>query len=85
MEMYCEFHSIFLILENIYYATNVVCTFRISESAGVKKIYLSKAANTPGISKKILSLCDKTVTIPMYGKNASLNVNVSVGIVLFSF
>ena len=38
-----------------------------------------------GVTKATLNLCDVAVTIPMYGKNPSLNVNVSVGIVLFSF
>lgn len=38
-----------------------------------------------GVNRTTLELCDTSVTIPMYGKNPSLNVNVSVGIVLFSF
>ena len=38
-----------------------------------------------GVNRTTLEQCDNVVTIPMYGKNASLNVNVSVGVVLFSF
>ena len=38
-----------------------------------------------GVNRTTIEQCDNVVTIPMYGKNASLNVNVSVGIVLFSF
>ena len=37
-----------------------------------------------GLSKKELSLCDAIVEIPMKGKNESLNVSVSAGVVLFS-
>ena len=36
-----------------------------------------------GISKEVLDLCDGVVEIPMYGVNISLNVIVSLGIVLF--
>lgn len=35
-----------------------------------------------GISKSILSLCDKTLKIPMKGKIDSLNVSVACGIIL---
>ena len=38
-----------------------------------------------GVNKTTLQQCDAAVTIPMYGKNPSLNVNVSTGIILFSF
>jgi len=38
-----------------------------------------------GVNRTTLELCDSAVMIPMYGKNASLNVNVSAGIILFSF
>jgi 23S rRNA (guanosine2251-2'-O)-methyltransferase len=36
-----------------------------------------------GVSKEILDLCDQIVEIPMWGVNKSLNVMVSLGIVLF--
>lgn len=38
---------------------------------------------TDGVSKETLSLCDAVVEIPMWGVNKSLNVMVSLGIVLF--
>jgi 23S rRNA (guanosine2251-2'-O)-methyltransferase len=36
-----------------------------------------------GISKEILNLCDAVVELPMFGVNVSLNVMVSLGIVLY--
>jgi len=38
-----------------------------------------------GVNRRTLDLCDFAVMVPMYGKNASLNVTVSAGVVLFSF
>lgn len=38
---------------------------------------------TTGISKEVLALCDAVVEIPMFGVNKSLNVMVSLGIVLY--
>jgi len=38
-----------------------------------------------GVNKITLQQGDAVVTIPMYGKNPSLDVNVGTGIVLFSF
>lgn len=38
---------------------------------------------TEGVSKEALGLCDKIVELPMYGINISLNVMVSLGIVLY--
>jgi len=38
---------------------------------------------THGVSKSALQMCDKIVEIPMWGVNVSLNVVVSLGIVLF--
>lgn len=39
---------------------------------------------TTGTPPEILALCDKIVEIPMWGVNKSLNVMVSLGIVLFN-
>lgn len=36
-----------------------------------------------GVSKEVLEICDQIVEIPMWGVNKSLNVMVSLGIVLF--
>ncbi len=36
-----------------------------------------------GVSKALLSLCDKVVEIPMLGKKESLNVSVAFGIIAF--
>lgn len=36
-----------------------------------------------GVSKEVLELCDGVVELPMYGVNISLNVMVSLGIVLY--
>lgn len=38
---------------------------------------------TTGISKEVLELCDGVVELPMFGVNISLNVMVSLGIVLY--
>lgn len=39
---------------------------------------------TDGVSKEALALCDEIVEIPMFGVNISLNVMVSLAIVLFN-
>jgi 23S rRNA (guanosine2251-2'-O)-methyltransferase len=38
---------------------------------------------THGVSRRVLDLCDAVVEIPMYGLNISLNVMVSLAIVLY--
>lgn len=38
---------------------------------------------TTGVSKEVLDLCDSVVELPMFGVNISLNVMVSLGIVLY--
>ena len=50
-----------------------------------QKICFIAGNEDSGVNRTTLEQCDNVVTIPMYGKNASLNVNVSVGVVLFSF
>jgi len=36
-----------------------------------------------GVSKEVLEMCDEIVEIPMWGVNKSLNVMVSLGIILY--
>lgn len=50
-----------------------------------KKVCFIAGNEDSGVNRTTLDKCDTAVTIPMYGKNPSLNVNVSAGIVLFSF
>jgi 23S rRNA (guanosine2251-2'-O)-methyltransferase len=38
---------------------------------------------THGVSKEVLDMCDEIVELPMFGINTSLNVMVSLGIVLY--
>ncbi len=38
---------------------------------------------TSGVSKEVLDICDTIVELPMFGVNVSLNVMVSLGIVLY--
>jgi len=38
---------------------------------------------THGVSEEVLNMSDKIVELPMYGVNSSLNVMVSLGIVLY--
>lgn len=49
-----------------------------------KKICFIFGNEVYGIVKKTLEVCDYSVYIPMYGKGKSLNVGVSVGIILYS-
>lgn len=36
-----------------------------------------------GVTRKVLAACDRTVFLPMYGKGASLNVHVALGVLAF--
>lgn len=38
---------------------------------------------TSGVSREVLEMCDSVVELPMFGVNISLNVMVSLGIVLY--
>jgi len=38
---------------------------------------------TTGVSKEVLKMADAVVEIPMFGVNISLNVMVSLGVVLY--
>lgn len=38
---------------------------------------------TTGVSKEVLEMADAIIEIPMFGVNKSLNVMVSLGIVLY--
>lgn len=52
---------------------------------GKHKVALIVGSEVFGIKKTTLEKCDLGVEIPMYGKLSSLNVSVSIGIVLYSF
>ena len=47
------------------------------------KICLVVGHEDHGVTNRTLSLCDMAVFIPMYGKGASLNVHVSLGIAAY--
>lgn len=47
------------------------------------KIAIVFGNEVEGLSKKIISLCDAVVDIPMLGEKESLNVSVSAGIILY--
>ncbi|MCD5380557.1 RNA methyltransferase [Candidatus Gracilibacteria bacterium] len=49
-----------------------------------EKVCLVMGNEVSGVSKKILSISDKKVIIPMRGKKESLNVSVAAGIVMYS-
>jgi 23S rRNA (guanosine2251-2'-O)-methyltransferase len=59
------------------------------KSVDYKKIKISTptlfivGSEVEGIDKKILSLCDTIVEIPMMGEKESLNVSVAFGVALF--
>ena len=50
-----------------------------------KKVCFIVGHEDGGINRNTLNICDKIVMIPIYGKGASLNVTVSLGIILYSF
>ncbi len=52
---------------------------------GKDKVCFIAGNEDSGVNRSTLEACNGAVTIPMYGKNPSLNVNVSVGIILYSF
>jgi 23S rRNA (guanosine2251-2'-O)-methyltransferase len=48
-----------------------------------KPIALVVGHETDGVSKEVLEMCDAVVELPMFGVNISLNVMVSLAIVLY--
>lgn len=48
------------------------------------KICFVAGSEVFGVNESTMAQCDTSVLIPMYGKGISLNVSVSVGIVLYS-
>lgn len=50
----------------------------------IKNICFVFGSEVFGINKKTLALCNDYFYIPMHGKGSSLNVSVSVGVILFS-
>ncbi len=72
--------------------TRIIAVEQDEKSSNYKKLKYLKNENitfvfgneVTGLSKKDLSLCDQIIEIPMKGKKESLNVAVSVGVVLFS-
>ena len=80
--------------ETIRMAANLgLSAVAVCEQGGQPLATLDSAAPTclilgdehSGISPEVLKNCVKTVSIPMQGKTASLNVGVASGIVLFAF
>lgn len=50
-----------------------------------KPIVLIFGSETEGVNKNVLKISDKIIEIPMKGKKESLNVSVTVGIILSTF
>ena len=48
-----------------------------------RKLCLVLGNEDHGITRSVLSLCDSSVFVPMFGKGRSLNVHVSASIVLY--
>lgn len=48
-----------------------------------KKIAVVIGNEVYGVTKELLTHCDNSVYLPMYGKGSSLNVSVSLGILLY--
>lgn len=55
-----------------------------NKASYVEPIAFVVGHETAGISPKVLKMCDETVEIPMYGVNISLNVMVSLAVVLYN-
>jgi tRNA (guanosine-2'-O-)-methyltransferase len=48
-----------------------------------KPVALVVGHETDGVSREVLDICDAVVELPMFGVNISLNVMVSLAIVLY--
>ena len=57
--------------------------YKQSFSSNKEPVAFVVGHETSGVSKEALKLCDQIVEIPMYGVNRSLNVMVSLAIVLY--
>lgn len=56
-----------------------------SKLAGIDKVAIVLGSEVYGVANKTLELCDLAVSVPMYGKGASLNVSATGAIVLYAF
>ena len=57
--------------------------YKQSFSSNKDSIAFVVGHKTSGVSKEALKMCDQIVEIPMFGVNKSLNVMVSLAIVLY--
>lgn len=57
--------------------------FKKSGGKKVTKVAIIFGNEVEGLPKKIITLCDAVVDIPMLGEKESLNVSVSAGIILY--
>lgn len=55
----------------------------ISQADFKMDIALIVGNEVDGVKSEILSLCDRVVHIPMYGKKESLNVSIAAGIAMY--
>lgn len=71
--------------------TAIVAVEQDKQSSDYKKFRLSTTTafifgnEVSGLSKSVLSKCDKIIEIPMKGQKESLNVSVATGVILFHF
>jgi len=65
----------------------VACTekadFNYTRASYTEPTAIVMGAEDTGISPEILELCDKRVSIPMFGRIGSLNVSVAAGVLLY--
>lgn len=67
----------------------VIAVEQVEKSVDYRKVHYKEPIafvcghETTGVSRETLKACDSMVEIPMYGVNVSLNVMVSLAIVLF--
>ena len=62
-----------------------VSLFSLSAKSAKTKIAFIFGNEVDGLPSSVLKKCDRIVEIPMFGRKESLNVSVSVGVVLFGF
>jgi len=73
-----EFNILALELTDESLPVNIYLRKKLSE-----KIAIIVGNEVYGITKETLSFCNESVHLPMYGKGSSLNVTVSLGILLY--
>lgn len=57
--------------------------FTYAPPTDVREIVLIAGSESTGVPKALLTLCDASVHLPMYGQNSSMNVSVALGAAVY--